>query len=350
MPVSGVENAAYYYSTYNAPDRTHRQRPAARSWSWAAGPTASARASSSTTAACTPPSPCATRASRSIMVNCNPETVSTDYDTSDKLYFEPLTVEDVLSIYEKEKPEGVIVQFGGQTPLNIAAELAEAGVTHPGHLARHHRPGRGPRPLPQDDGRSWASPCPNRAWPAPSTRPWPSPRGSATRSWCGPSYVLGGRGMEVVHDEEMLARTWPRPWTSRPSGPSSSTSSWRTPSRPRPTPSPTATDAFVPAVMEHIELAGIHSGDSACVIPPVSHPRQAPRDHRASTPARIATGAERGRADEHAVRHRQGHGLRAGGQPARLAHRAAGLQGLRHLHGPHGHAAHAGPQDQATWT
>ncbi len=64
----------------------------------------------------------------SIMVNCNPETVSTDYDTSDKLYFEPLTVEDVLSIYEKEKPEGVIVQFGGQTPLNIANELAEAGV------------------------------------------------------------------------------------------------------------------------------------------------------------------------------------------------------------------------------
>ena len=64
----------------------------------------------------------------SIMVNCNPETVSTDYDTSDKLYFEPLTVEDVLSIYEKEKPEGVIVQFGGQTPLNIAAELAAAGV------------------------------------------------------------------------------------------------------------------------------------------------------------------------------------------------------------------------------
>ena len=63
-----------------------------------------------------------------IMVNCNPETVSTDYDTSDKLYFEPLTVEDVLSIYEKEKPEGVIVQFGGQTPLNIASELAEAGV------------------------------------------------------------------------------------------------------------------------------------------------------------------------------------------------------------------------------
>ena len=63
-----------------------------------------------------------------IMVNCNPETVSTDYDTSDKLYFEPLTVEDVLSIYEKEQPEGVIVQFGGQTPLNIANELAEAGV------------------------------------------------------------------------------------------------------------------------------------------------------------------------------------------------------------------------------
>jgi len=86
------------------------------------------------------------------MVNCNPETVSTDYDTSDKLYFEPLTVEDVLAIYEKEKPEGVIVQFGGQTPLNIAAELQEAGVRILGTTVETIALGRGPRPLPPSHG------------------------------------------------------------------------------------------------------------------------------------------------------------------------------------------------------
>ena len=90
----------------------------------------------------------------SIMVNCNPETVSTDYDTANKLYFEPLTVEDILAIYDKEKPEGVIVQFGGQTPLNIASELAEAGVRILGTSPGHDRPGRGPRPLPPDDAEA----------------------------------------------------------------------------------------------------------------------------------------------------------------------------------------------------
>jgi hypothetical protein len=150
VPVSGVENAAYYYSTYNGPDQVAVSATAGRSWCWAAAPTASARASNSTIAACMPPWPSARRGYESIMVNCNPETVSTDYDTSDKLYFEPLTVEDVLSIYRKEKPEGVIVQFGGQTPLNIARELAEAGVPDPGHLAGNHRSGRGPRPFPAD--------------------------------------------------------------------------------------------------------------------------------------------------------------------------------------------------------
>ena len=114
----------------------------------------------------------------SIMVNCNPETVSTDYDTSDKLYFEPLTVEDVLSIYEKEKPEGVIVQFGGQTPLNIAGELAEAGVkilgTSPETID-----------LAEDRDRfrkmmnKLGIPSRNPAWPATLRRPCRSPNESA---------------------------------------------------------------------------------------------------------------------------------------------------------------------------
>ena len=108
--------------------RGPQDRRATRSSSSAAAPTASARASSSTTAAATPPSPCGSWAYESIMVNSNPETVSTDYDTSDKLYFEPLTLEDVLNIVATEKPEGVIVQFGGQTPLNLAVPLGKAGV------------------------------------------------------------------------------------------------------------------------------------------------------------------------------------------------------------------------------
>ena len=81
------------------------------------------------------------------MVNCNPETVSTDYDTSDKLYFEPLTLEDVLNIVEREKPDGVIVQFGGQTPLKLAVPLRDGRRADHRHLARRHRPRRGPRAL-----------------------------------------------------------------------------------------------------------------------------------------------------------------------------------------------------------
>ena len=117
----------------------------------------------------------------SIMVNCNPETVSTDYDTSDKLYFEPLTVEDVLSIYEKEKPEGVIVQFGGQTPLNIAGRTGGGRRQNHRHIAGDHRSGRGPRPLPQDDGQTRHSHAGLRHGQQPGRRRWRSPGGSAIR-------------------------------------------------------------------------------------------------------------------------------------------------------------------------
>jgi carbamoyl-phosphate synthase large subunit len=150
VPVSGVENAAYYYSTYNAPDRwTVSDRR--KIMVLGGGPNRIGQGIEFDY--CCVHAALAIRDAgyESIMVNCNPETVSTDYDTSDKLYFEPLTVEDVLSIYEKEKPEGVIVQFGGQTPLNIANELAEGRRQDPGHLAGNHRPGRGPRPV---SGRS----------------------------------------------------------------------------------------------------------------------------------------------------------------------------------------------------
>ena len=136
----------------------------------------------------------------SIMVNCNPETVSTDYDTSDKLYFEPLTVEDVLAIYEKEKPEGVIVQFGGQTPLNIAQQLAAAGVkiigTSPETID-----------LAEDRDRfrkmmdKLGIPMPASGMASNLEEALAIAERIGYPLMVRPSYVLGGRGMEVVHDE-----------------------------------------------------------------------------------------------------------------------------------------------------
>jgi len=127
VPVSGVEDAAYYFSTYNAPDRTTISNKR-KVMVLGGGPNRIGQGIEFDYCCVHAALTLRDEGFETIMVNCNPETVSTDYDTSDKLYFEPLTVEDVLSIYEKEKPEGVIVQFGGQTPLNIANELAEAGV------------------------------------------------------------------------------------------------------------------------------------------------------------------------------------------------------------------------------
>ena len=151
LPVSGVENAAYYYSTYNRPDKV-TSSPRKKVMVLGGGPNRIGQGIEFDY--CCVHAAFALREAgyETIMVNCNPETVSTDYDTSDKLYFEPLTVEDVLSIYEKEKPVGVVVQFGGQTPLNLAKELEAAGVKVLGHDARRDRPRGGPGPVPQDDG------------------------------------------------------------------------------------------------------------------------------------------------------------------------------------------------------
>ena len=127
VPVSGVENAAYYFSTYNAPDAV---AVSGRKKIMVLGGGPNRIGQGIEFDYCCVHTAFALKEAgyETIMINCNPETVSTDYDTSDKLYFEPLTVEDVLSIYAKEKPEGVLVQFGGQTPLNIARQLQEAGV------------------------------------------------------------------------------------------------------------------------------------------------------------------------------------------------------------------------------
>jgi carbamoyl-phosphate synthase large subunit len=203
------------------------------------------------------------------MVNCNPETVSTDYDTSNKLYFEPLTVEDVLSIYEKEKPEGVIVQFGGQTPLNLANELARAGVkilgTSPDMIDLAEDRDRFRQAM-----RKLGIPQPESGMASNLDEALAVAKDIGYPLMVRPSFVLGGRAMEVIHDEEMLREYIAAAVDVSPERPILIDRFLENAIEVEADCIADGEDAFVPAVMEHIELAGIHSGDSACVIPPIS--------------------------------------------------------------------------------
>jgi carbamoyl-phosphate synthase large subunit len=202
-----------------------------------------------------------------IMVNCNPETVSTDYDTSDRLYFEPLTLEDVLEIIELEKPEGVIVQFGGQTPLKLAKQLAEAGAPmwgtsvdsidvaedreRFGELASQHGilvPAHGTA-LNQTEALQIAA---RIGYPV------------VVR----PSYVLGGRAMAIVYDEQTLERYMAQAVEAAPGHPILIDHFLEDAIEIDVDAVSDGDEVIVAGVMEHIELAGIHSGDSTTVIPP----------------------------------------------------------------------------------
>ena len=272
VPVSGVENAAYYYSTYNAPDEvpTSDRR---KIMILGGGPNRIGQGIEFDYCCVHAAFALRDEGLETIMVNCNPETVSTDYDTSDKLYFEPLTVEDVLSIYEKEQPEGVIVQFGGQTPLNIANELYAAGVKILGTT---------PETIDLAEDR-------DRFRKVMKKLGIPQPASGMAKTFdealeiaheigyplmVRPSYVLGGRAMEVVHDEQMLKHYMERAVDVTPERPILIDKFLENAIEAEADAISDGTDAFVPAVMEHIELAGIHSGDSACVIPPVSIPQK----------------------------------------------------------------------------
>ena len=196
-----------------------------------------------------------------VMVNCNPETVSTDYDTSDRLYFEPLGVEEVLAICEREQPEGVVIQFGGQTPLK---------------LARGHRGGGLPRSsgtpyeavdLAEDRERFAAllrrarDPLSRRGgWPRAPTRPSRSRSGSATRCSCAPRYVLGGRAMRICYDAEAV-----REAAAAAAGGCSSTASSRTRSRSTSTRSATgATPTSPPSCSTSRRRASTPATRAAC--------------------------------------------------------------------------------------
>ena len=272
LPVSGVENAAYYYSTYNRPDKVPTS-DRKKVMVLGGGPNRIGQGIEFDY--CCVHAAFALRAAgyETIMVNCNPETVSTDYDTSDKLYFEPLTVEDVLAIYEKEKPEGVVVQFGGQTPLNLATELAAAGVkilgTSPDTID-----------LAEDRDR-FRQMMEKMGIPMPESGmaiSFEEARAIAARVgypvMVRPSFVLGGRGMEIVHDEEMLKEYVAKAVDLAPERPILVDRFLDNAIEAEADALADGTDAFVPAVMEHIELAGVHSGDSACAIPPVSLPEK----------------------------------------------------------------------------
>jgi carbamoyl-phosphate synthase large subunit len=270
VPVSGVENAAYYYSTYNAPDevKTSDRR---KIMIIGGGPNRIGQGIEFDYCCVHAAFALKDLGYETIMINCNPETVSTDYDTSDKLYFEPITVEDVLSIYEKEKPEGVVAQFGGQTPLNIARQLAEAGVEIIGtsvdtiDLAED-----------RDRFRKMMSklgiPMPNAGMASTLEEAQAVAGQIGYPLMVRPSYVLGGRGMEVVHDAEMLSHYMEMAVGVTPEQPILIDKFLSNAIEAEADAIADGTDAFVPAVMEHIELAGIHSGDSACVIPPISIP------------------------------------------------------------------------------
>ncbi len=272
VPVSGVENASYYYSTYNGPDRVERSSRR-KVMILGGGPNRIGQGIEFDYCCVHVALALRDLGFETIMVNCNPETVSTDYDTSDKLYFEPLTVEDVLSIHDKEKPEGIIVQFGGQTPLNIARELERAGVRVLGtpvaaidlaedrDLFRKEMEALG---IPQPDSGMAASL--DEALAVASRIGYPL--------MVRPSYVLGGRGMEVVHDEPMLRHYVAKAVEATPERPILIDRFLQNALECEADALCDGTEAFVPAVMEHIEQAGVHSGDSACAIPPISIPRR----------------------------------------------------------------------------
>jgi carbamoyl-phosphate synthase large subunit len=267
VPVSGVENAAYYYSTYNATDQmavSNRRKIMVLG----GGPNRIGQGIEFDY--CCVHAAFAIRKAgyESIMVNCNPETVSTDYDTSDKLYFEPLTVEDVLGIYQKEKPEGVIVQFGGQTPLNIARELEEAGVNILGTT---------PDTIDLAEDRDRFRKVMDRLG-----IPQPESGMASTLDealeiagrigyplMVRPSYVLGGRAMKIILDEAMLIHYVTAAVDVSPDRPLLLDKFLEDAIEAEADAIADGKDAFVPAIMQHIEYAGIHSGDSACVIPPV---------------------------------------------------------------------------------
>ena len=264
--VSGTKDSAYYYSTYNAEDKNLVNEEKPKIMILGGGPNRIGQGIEFDY--------CCVHASlalkklgfETIIVNCNPETVSTDYDTSDKLYFEPLTLEDVLSIYKKEKPVGVIAQFGGQTPLNLAADLEKNGVkilgTAPSVIDLAED-----RDLFRAMMEKLDIPMPESGMAVNVEEALEIAEKIGYPVMVRPSYVLGGRGMEVVYDAESMVGYMNAAVGVTPDRPILIDRFLGHATECEADAISDGAHAFVPAVMEHIELAGVHSGDSACIIP-----------------------------------------------------------------------------------
>ncbi len=264
--VSGTENNEYFYSTYNGEDKNPVSTDRPKIMILGGGPNRIGQGIEFDY--------CCVHASlalkklgfETIIVNCNPETVSTDYDTSDKLYFEPLTLEDVLSIYNKEKPLGVIAQFGGQTPLNLASDLEKNGVkilgTPPSVIDMAED-----RDLFRNMMDKLEIPMPESGMAVTVEEALKIASEIGYPVMVRPSYVLGGRGMEVVYDDESMVGYMNAAVGVTPDRPILIDRFLNHAMECEADAISDGTHAYVPAVMEHIELAGVHSGDSACIIP-----------------------------------------------------------------------------------
>ena len=271
--VSGTPDSSYYYSTYNAPDHSTVNTDKPKIMILGGGPNRIGQGIEFDYCCVHAAMALKKLGFETIIINCNPETVSTDYDTSDKLYFEPLTLEDVLSIYEKEKPVGVIAQFGGQTPLNLASQLEENGVrilgTSPSVIDLAED---------RDQFRTMMEkldiPMPESGMATTVEEALAIARKIGYPVMVRPSYVLGGRGMEVVYDDENMAEYMNAAVGVTPDRPILIDRFLNHAMECEADAISDGEHAFVPAVMEHIELAGIHSGDSACIIPSVHIPAE----------------------------------------------------------------------------
>ena len=272
VPVSGVKDACYYYSTYNAKNET-KISPKDKIMVLGGGPNRIGQGIEFDYCCVHAAFAIRDAGLESVMVNCNPETVSTDYDTSNKLYFEPLTLEDVLAIYRKEKPVGVIVQFGGQTPLNLAHDLEANGVkvlgTSPKTIALAED-----RELFHEVVQKLGIPQPEAGMAHSVEDALEAAKRIGYPLMVRPSFVLGGRGMEVVHNDEMLVEYMNNALQAAGENVILIDKFLENATETEADAICDGKEAFVPAIMEHIEQAGIHSGDSACFIPPVTIPKK----------------------------------------------------------------------------
>ena len=267
--VSGTKDAAYYYSSYNIEDTPLKETNKPKIMILGSGPNRIGQGIEFDYCCVHAANALKELGFETIMVNCNPETVSTDYDTSDKLYFEPLTLEDVLSIHEKEKPVGVIAQFGGQTPLNLAADLKKAGVNILGTTPETIDFAED-RDLFREMMEKLEIPMPESGMAVTVDEALAIAERIGYPVMVRPSYVLGGRGMEVVHNPSSLEVYMKAAVGVTPDRPILIDRFLHNATECEADAISDGENVFVPAVMEHIELAGIHSGDSACILPSIN--------------------------------------------------------------------------------